>query len=137
MIDLLVCLHSSSHAQEQAEKVPVKAGTKRKAVGKGAGKGGRKVKVLDTEEVGDAAGEEEAGDKVCGLVCTEVVLTGLSFGWLGISECTEQCFLRLGIGPNCPFIHRPQHVTCIVCDNLAVLVAPMCVCVQENGEKKT
>ena len=39
-------------------------GTKRKAPGKGAGKGGRKVKVLDTEETSDPAGEETR-DKVC------------------------------------------------------------------------
>ena len=35
----------------------MKVGTKRKAPVK-AGRGGRKVKVLDTEEVSDAAGEE-------------------------------------------------------------------------------
>lgn len=83
-------------------------------MGKGAGKGGRKVKVLDMEEVGDAAGEEEAGDKVCGLVCTDVVLTGISFGWLGISECIEQCFLRLRDWSKLP-IHPPTPARNMYC----------------------
>ena len=48
-------------------------GTKRKApAGKGAGKGGRKVKVLDTEETSDQAGEEtrdKVGVWVCVILC--------------------------------------------------------------------
>ena len=80
----------------------MKVGSKRKAAaGKAAGKGGRKVKVLDTEETSDATGDE-ARDKV--FSCSAI-------WWLWqwhFSECTVFYVEVKSIDPNWS-IHGSCH----------------------------